>query len=72
MKPESLKCPECRGEMTSRMNKNKNQRFWGCKQFPLCKGTRDTDGLSNEDKRRAREDNEKQGWDNEYDPGKGY
>lgn len=44
MKPESVTCPECGGEMVSRMNRAKQQRFWGCKRYPDCKGTRNTDG----------------------------
>lgn len=46
MKPENLKCPDCDGEMISRLNKQSQQRFWGCKDYPRCKGTRNTDGLS--------------------------
>ena len=45
-KPENVKCPECGGPMTSRANKSTGQRFWGCDDFPTCRGTRDTDGRS--------------------------
>ncbi len=45
-KPENLKCPDCQGPMVSRLNKKDNSRFWGCKDFPKCKGTRDVNGLS--------------------------
>jgi len=50
MKPENLKCPDCNGPMVSRLNKVKQTRFWGCKSFPNCKGTRDVDGLSKKDR----------------------
>jgi len=43
-KPENVKCPECDGEMVSR--KSQYGVFWGCKQFPKCKGTRDSMGRS--------------------------
>jgi ssDNA-binding Zn-finger/Zn-ribbon topoisomerase 1 len=41
---ENVKCPECDGPMTSRANRTTGQRFWGCNNYPRCKGTRDTDG----------------------------
>jgi ssDNA-binding Zn-finger/Zn-ribbon topoisomerase 1 len=41
---EETKCPICDGPMQSRANKNTGQRFWGCKAYPKCKGTRNTDG----------------------------
>ncbi len=41
---EETKCPICDGPMQSRANKTTGQRFWGCKAFPQCKGTRNTDG----------------------------
>ncbi len=44
MAVENLKCPTCGGPMVSRLNRVKNQRFWGCQTYPECKGTRDTDG----------------------------
>jgi len=50
-KPENLTCPECGGEMVSRLNREKNQRFWGCKTFPTCRGTRDTDGRAPAERR---------------------
>ncbi len=30
--------------MVSRLNRAKQQRFWGCAGYPLCNGTRNTDG----------------------------
>lgn len=50
IKLDNLKCPSCDGEMVSRTNRETKQRFWGCKNYPNCKGTRDTDGLSKADK----------------------
>lgn len=49
-KPENLKCPECDGEMVSR--KSIHGSFWGCKAYPKCKGTRDSNGDSRDDKLR--------------------
>lgn len=53
---ENIKCPDCGGDMVSRLNKVKNSRFWGCKNFPRCKGTRDVNGLSRQDRRHDFED----------------
>ena len=33
-------CPECSGEMRRRENRS-GEPFWGCKRYPLCKGTID-------------------------------
>ena len=41
---ENVKCPECRGPMTSRQNRDTGQFFWGCNAYPKCRGTRNTDG----------------------------
>jgi ssDNA-binding Zn-finger/Zn-ribbon topoisomerase 1 len=51
MKPENVKCPECDGPMIPRTNKTNNTKFWGCRDFPVCKGTRDSQGMSKQDKR---------------------
>lgn len=40
-------CPECNGRMVSRQNTRTGQRFWGCANYPTCKGTRNTDGEAN-------------------------
>lgn len=48
MKPENLKCPDCEGEMVPRSSQY--GKFWGCKAYPKCKGTRDSMGLSKADK----------------------
>jgi hypothetical protein len=36
-------CPKCRGKMklrTAGRGKNKGSRFWGCTNYPRCKGTK--------------------------------
>lgn len=43
---KAMLCPECGSEMVLRTNREKGTRFWGCKTFPACRGTRDEDGLS--------------------------
>lgn len=45
---ENLKCPECQGDMIAR--NGKYGKFWGCKSFPECKGTRNSEGLSKQDR----------------------
>lgn len=54
MKPQNVTCPECGGRMVSRLNREKQQRFWGCADYPTCKGTRDTDGLSKAERQQQR------------------
>ena len=49
MKPENVKCPKCGGPMTPR--NSKFGVFWGCSKFPVCKGTRDSEGRSKEERR---------------------
>jgi len=46
-------CPECDGPMISR--KGQFGTFWGCKKYPICRGTRDSEGKSKEDRRREKE-----------------
>jgi len=41
---ENVKCPQCGGPMASRANRSTGQRFWGCKKYPECRGTLNTDG----------------------------
>jgi ssDNA-binding Zn-finger/Zn-ribbon topoisomerase 1 len=41
---EDVKCPECGGPMVSR--NGKYGVFWGCKKYPDCAGTRDSEGRS--------------------------
>jgi len=42
MKPENVTCPDCNGPMVSR--KSQHGVFWGCKNYPNCKGTRNSMG----------------------------
>lgn len=53
MKPENVKCPDCDGEMVSR--KSQYGTFWGCKDYPKCKGTRDSSGMSKAERDRLRQ-----------------
>lgn len=45
---EDVTCPECGGVMASR--KGQFGIFWGCKKYPKCKGTRDSQGRSRVDR----------------------
>lgn len=58
MTVENLKCPTCDGPMVSRLNRTTEQRFWGCKDYPKCRGTRNTDGESPEEVRAKRNSTE--------------
>jgi len=42
--PEMMMCPRCKSPMVKRVAKkgtNAGQEFWGCSEFPRCRGTRD-------------------------------
>lgn len=43
-------CPDCGSEMKLRTNSQNGQKFWGCTKYPKCRGTRDEDGLSREER----------------------
>lgn len=45
---EETKCPKCDGPMVSR--KSRYGVFWGCKDYPKCDGTRDSEGRSREER----------------------
>ena len=45
---EHTRCPECNELMVRRSNKH--GPFWGCKNYPKCKGTRDSMGRSKEER----------------------
>lgn len=49
---EDVKCPDCDGEMVPR--DSQYGKFWGCKAYPRCKGTRDSNGDSKDDRQRRR------------------
>lgn len=43
MRPASLVCPKCGGEMVERLAKrgaNAGKTFWGCRRYPQCQGVR--------------------------------
>lgn len=37
---DSTSCPKCGGEMDKRTNRKTGDVFWGCLEFPKCRGTR--------------------------------
>ena len=39
---EETACPQCGGPMTPRMSAH--GKFWGCKAYPQCRGTRNVMG----------------------------
>ncbi len=53
---EEVKCPECNGDMISRTGKF--GVFWGCKNYPRCKGTRDSEGRSKADREEWKKNNQ--------------
>lgn len=54
---EETLCPECGSKMVTKKNKNDGRRFWGCPNFPKCKGTRDSEGKSKQDREMERIEN---------------
>jgi ssDNA-binding Zn-finger/Zn-ribbon topoisomerase 1 len=54
MMMEETLCPQCGGPMKSRANAATGARFWGCANFPRCRGTRNTDGEANTPNAEAR------------------
>lgn len=56
---EETLCPTCNSKMISRKNKE-GSRFWGCSNFPNCKGTRDSEGRSKEDRYREKYKNDEE------------
>ena len=52
-KPAALRCPLCGDGMVPRHRGSTGQAFWGCRSYPTCRGTRDTDGESAADRKRA-------------------
>jgi ssDNA-binding Zn-finger/Zn-ribbon topoisomerase 1 len=51
-KIESLKCPDCGSEMIPRSSQY--GKFWGCSDYPQCKGTRDSMGMSKAEREKER------------------
>lgn len=69
MSIENLKCPDCSGPMVPRTNRSEGTKFWGCKNYPKCRGTRDSMGLSKEERNQEGkgENEETIKWDRRYD-----
>jgi len=40
LKGDAPKCPRCESAMAVRTSRKTGEQFWGCTQFPACKGTR--------------------------------
>lgn len=38
--PNTVSCPRCGNEMVKRTNRKSGDVFWGCSDFPKCRGTR--------------------------------
>ena len=51
--PEGVLCPDCSGAMVPRTSSY--GKFWGCKDYPKCKGTRDSLGRSKKEAAAARD-----------------
>lgn len=43
---DTWQCPDCGGEMALRTNRTNGDKFYGCRKYPQCRGTRDSSGLS--------------------------
>lgn len=54
MKPINVTCPDCNGPMRSRTSAH--GVFWGCCNYPRCRGTRDSLGRSKAERIRDRDD----------------
>lgn len=50
---EDTLCPDCNKKMVSR--KGKYGTFWGCSDYPNCRGTRDSMGRSKAERDAERE-----------------
>lgn len=59
MTTDTLPCPDCGADMALRTNRQNGNKFWGCKKYPNCKGTRDENGLSREDRERQKDKEER-------------
>lgn len=52
---QDVECPECGSKMIARANRVTGEKFWGCKNYPDCRGTRDSEGKSKEDRKREKD-----------------
>ena len=39
LSPDSLACPKCGGQVVHRTNSQDHSEFWGCRNYPTCRGT---------------------------------
>lgn len=53
---EETLCPDCNKKMISRIGKY--GVFWGCIDYPDCKGTRDNQGRSKADREKWKDEQE--------------
>lgn len=53
---EETRCPDCNSLMISR--KSQHGIFWGCVNYPKCKGTRDSMGRSKAERDKYNEEKE--------------
>ena len=51
---EDVECPDCGSRMISRKNSKNGDMFWGCSKYPKCRGTRDSEGKSREDREKEK------------------
>ena len=56
MSLEETRCPNCGGKMVAR--KSLHGVFWGCANYPHCRGTRDSQGRSKAERERKEDDDE--------------
>ncbi len=47
---EDYKCPDCGSAMKERRNRQNGNKFYGCTKYPECRGTRDENGLSRQER----------------------
>jgi len=52
---DSYTCPDCGSDMKLRTNRQNGDKFWGCTKYPDCRGTRDENGLSREERNQKKE-----------------
>ena len=50
------RCPDCDALMVKRTNSQTGDEFFGCSTFPKCRGTRDEEGLTSEERREGRDE----------------
>lgn len=60
--PEGYDCPDCGSKMKERRNRQNGDVFYGCIKYPDCKGTRDQDGLSRDERAAKKEITQQDGF----------